>query len=70
MQTLAARWNALSMDDKTQILMLAGWRTNAGALSRIGQRILKQKWDEILPSTQNIIVRFWVQWAGVAQGAR
>jgi hypothetical protein len=66
---LAAHWDALSEHDRTAILMLAGWRTNQDKPSRICRRLLRQKWIEIAPSTQNVIVRFWVQWSGVAQGA-
>jgi hypothetical protein len=52
-----AAWDALDQQQRTSILLSAGWRTNKGGLNVIGKRLLNTPWEKISDGTRDIIAK-------------
>ena len=49
--------NQIKLGRKVEIVKQAGWTTNKGGLSRLGEKIAESKWEELSPAAKNVLQR-------------
>ena len=50
-------WSKEGEPVRRAVVELAGWTTQTGKITRTGERIASQSWEEMSPAARNVLLR-------------
>lgn len=50
-------WSKTGILSKRAVVMLCGWETKKGTITKLGERIAKTAWPELTPAAKNVLTR-------------